>query len=147
MLSENEDPDAGAENESEDENDEDDIEIHCLADILDNLGDGDDPNENELILPPHYRCSSHRLNRVAMRDSEAALQNKKYKKLNKSTLLKRGELWRKQNKESDSTGKIKEILGFYFKTSNLTRYEAELLVYTLNVLHGKFQVSSLGNIS
>ncbi|XP_033208718.1 uncharacterized protein LOC117167698 isoform X3 [Belonocnema kinseyi] len=78
VFLENEDPDAGAENESEDENDEDDIEMHFLADILDNPGDGDDANENEIILPPHYICGSHSLNRVAVGDSEAALQSKKW---------------------------------------------------------------------
>ncbi|XP_033208717.1 uncharacterized protein LOC117167698 isoform X2 [Belonocnema kinseyi] len=124
VFLENEDPDAGAENESEDENDEDDIEMHFLADILDNPGDGDDANENEIILPPHYICGSHSLNRVAVGDSEAALQSKKYEKLSKSAFFKCEKLWRKQNKASKSADKIKEILGFYFNTPNLTRWNS-----------------------
>ena len=48
-----------------------------MQDLGDVLNDQDDADvNNAIILPPHRRCASHTLNRVAVRDVEAALENK-----------------------------------------------------------------------
>ncbi|XP_029163656.1 uncharacterized protein LOC114935063, partial [Nylanderia fulva] len=101
------------------------IEFHDLSDLLikDDIEDMD--AEDSLILPSHHRCVSHSLNLVAVKDSEKALDNDvSYKKLYRLTFAKLTKLWSKQNKSTQISDKIKEILGVYLKTPVITRWNS-----------------------
>lgn len=88
----------------------------------------------EIVLPPHYRCASHTCNRIAVKDSEAALTNKRYKTLSNSVFNKCRRLWKNRIKSTQCADQIKEILGVYLQTPNVTRYNQQVHKIYLNNL-------------
>lgn len=101
----------------EEENDLD-IEFYFLTDIL----DSHTGEESQIVLPPYYRCASHTLNLLAIKDTEKALQDKQYKKICRSMFAKLSKLWTKQNKSTQIADEIKNILGVYLQSPNQTRF-------------------------
>lgn len=99
--------------------DEDLLKIHSITDILNE--EYDEQRDEEIVLLSHQRCASHTLNRVAVKDCEAALEDKRYKQISRSTFSNCSSLWTKQNRSTPCADKIKDILGTYFQTPNETR--------------------------
>lgn len=105
-----------------DENDDEFLttEFHSLSNLLTNETEEIDV---EITFPPHYRCVSHTLNLIAVKDSEKVLDNDfVYKKKYRMLCAKLSRLWSKQNQSTQVADKIKDICGVYLKTPVVTRY-------------------------
>lgn len=96
--------------------DESDPEFVEIFDLL--------ASNDNLSLPPHFRCASHTLNLVAGTDSEEALKDPKYRKLFEEVFSKCKCLWNKQSRSTLAADTIKEHLGVYLKTPNATRWNS-----------------------
>lgn len=106
--------------ENEDE-DSDATEFHNLNDLLITAYE-EDTNEDLIILASHYRCVSHTLNLVAVKDSEKPLNDDAlYKRKYRVIFAKLSKLWNKQNQSTQVADKIKEICDVYLKTPVVTR--------------------------
>lgn len=80
-ISSDQEDDSEEELESVEEEEDEEV-MEDLGEILGNIGDSD------IILPPHFRCASHTLNRVAVHDCEKALNDKKFARTYKLLLSK-----------------------------------------------------------
>lgn len=100
-------------------NEEDDTEIISYAEIFE--AEIEDLN-NDVVLPPQHRCTSHTLNLLATGDTKPALENSKYKTIFRSTFAKMTRLWAKQNQSTLVADYIKDELKVYLRTPVKTRY-------------------------
>lgn len=112
----------------DDYEDEEEVILEDLNDILDTAED------SEISLPPHHRCASHTLNRVAVSDCEGILTSHKTFKM---VMNKCKNLWRLQNKVNTTAEQIHELLGVYLIKPNLTRYPSSDFI-TFNQLLNYF---------
>lgn len=120
------------------ENKDDDDELHEREFfILNNLLSASEMEEidaDSIALPPHYRCVSHTLNFVAVKDTEHALDNNSlYKKKYRTVCAKLLKLWSKQNQSTQIADRVKEICGVYLKTPVITRYKNFLCFYLIQI--------------
>lgn len=70
------------------------LDIHDILDfsnITENLNF--QAEDDDIMLPHHYRCASHTLNLIATKDSEKALQDTAYKRMYHVTFAKLTTLW------------------------------------------------------
>ena len=99
-------------NDEDCQEEDDDVTLEDLNDILNNTED------SEIIFPPHYRCASHTLSRIAVSDCEEEFTNNRFFK---TLMTKCRQLWKNQNKTNMVAEKIHEVLGVYLIKPNLTR--------------------------
>lgn len=106
---------------NENEEDSDAVEFHDLNELL-STDDVENTIVEDVILPQHYRCVSHTLNLIAVKDSEKSLHGDiSYKKKYRMIFAKLSKLWSKQNQSTQISDKIKEMCGVYLKTPVITR--------------------------
>ena len=81
--------------------------------------------DQEIQLPPHFRCAAHTLNLIAAKDIEnASSTNAAYKKVSRSTFSKCQALWNKQNMSTVASDIIKDVFGVYLQTPCVTRWNS-----------------------
>lgn len=83
-----------------------------------------DENVECYELPTHFRCTAHRLNLIAAKDSEAGLNNPICKKWYRSLIGKLQALWNKQSRSVVVSDKIKSTLDGLFVVPNDTRWNS-----------------------
>ena len=95
--------------------DEDDIEIDDdeMEDVdLGNILDSADFDDVLLSLPPHRRCASHTINRIAVHDIEKIYDKEgPMQSLHKAVVTKSKALWNFQSRSTLGHDDIKETLG------------------------------------
>ena len=76
-------------------------------------------------LPPHLKCSAHKLNLVATVDLEKALKkNKEFARIYRGVLAKCTSLWNKQQRSTLAADKIHELLQCSLVVANATRWNS-----------------------
>lgn len=108
------------ENEEEDDEDEGDVEMIELDPIF--------TAELDLTmrLPPHRRCASHTLSRVAVHDVEKEFAKEGVaKNLHDSVMTKCRALWNFQSRSTLCHDKVQESLGVLFVIPNETRWNSK----------------------
>ena len=108
------------EDNNEIDDDYDDLEFINAFNMLESVS-GTESAEEEILLPPHHHCASHTLNLIAVKDSEHALENIKFKKVSRSSMAKCSKLWNKQNQSTQVADHIKDTCGVYLLTPVITR--------------------------
>ena len=105
------------------ENESDDIVIEESGEILD---DGALVEETLELnsLPKHRSYACHSLNLVATKDSEKAMDDLSYKKVNRSAMAKCTALCSKQNRSSQFADLVTEKLGLKLVQPNSTRWNS-----------------------
>ena len=88
---------------------------------LDDIMSEVDEAERSLVLPKHFCCVAHTLNLVATRDSEAALSDREYKKVSRSTEAKLRKVWSQQNQSTKFSDFVHQKMGYYFIVPVVTR--------------------------
>ncbi|XP_029348038.1 uncharacterized protein LOC115034755 [Acyrthosiphon pisum] len=100
------------------------IPIIDILNSVENNSDNDLEYDHCYVLPKHHRCAAHTLNLVAIKDSESALNNYTYKKQSRATFAKLNGIFNKQNRSTQFVDTIKNTIGVYFKTPNVTRWNS-----------------------
>lgn len=78
----------------------------------------------EYSLPPHFKCSAHRLNLLATKDIEDAMKSPRLKEVYRSLMGKLSALWNKQSRSALASDAIKDHLGRLLVTPNATRWNS-----------------------
>lgn len=92
-----------------------------LTNLLENVNQDTDFN---FTLPPHQRCAAHTFNLIATTDCRDAENDKNYKCISRRVFTKCQALFNKQNQSTIIADKIKNILGRYLVTPNVTRWNS-----------------------
>ena len=101
-----------------------DLQIIDLTSIFNNPPDYDDSLEECIRLPPHMRCAAHRMNLIATKDAEAALQNKDYKNVSRKAFAKANALWNKQGQSEIARDLLRDNVDCLLIRPNDTRWNA-----------------------
>ena len=116
---------------------EDEVEEDSSDDEEEDEGEGDEPQAAELFnilelegadtrLPPHLRCSAHRMNNIAGKDVDEALKNPDYKTHSQSAMRKAKALFKKQKMSSQAADHIRANCGgLLFVIPNKTRWNRD----------------------
>lgn len=115
----------GSDSEDEDEEQDDPDEEWDELNVADLLEQGE--FEDILILPPHRRCASHTLSRVAVFDVENLIEGKdgQLKALHDSVMAKCRSVWNHQARSTLGHDYITEKMGTLFVVPNETRWNSK----------------------
>ena len=101
--------DSDEDSDDEDEDDESESELEdgeeelCPTEIFPLLEEGTDAR-----LPPHMKCCVHRLNNIACKDVDEALEDPTYKKQSRTSMRKARALFKKQKMSTLAADYIRE---------------------------------------
>ena len=122
----------------EDDDVDDSDKDECVAmDIDSGLVDRNDSDEDdEFILPPHLKCSSHKFNNVGKLGCQKAMKTKSFSKVAHVVFGKVRGIWNAQSRSTIKADKIREICGGVFVepgnlNENMYFVICILLTYTL----------------
>lgn len=89
--------------------------------------------EDDIILPPHFRCASHTLNLIGSTDADKAIMEcSAFKQAHRKVMGKLTALWNLTSRSSSASDETFEILGRYLPRPGATRWNS--LFDSLSVL-------------
>ena len=109
------------ENEGEEEDSEEIIEQGDLDEIL-GLGNNDD--QLQYVLPPHKKCSSHKLHNVSKHGTKNAMKDTQFGKIAHVLFGKIRGIWNAQSRSTKKADVIREKCGSLFVEQGETRWNS-----------------------
>ena len=108
--------------ESNDDSEDDESQPAEAADLFQIL----EHEGSDIRLPPHMKCAAHKMNNIAAKDVDAALEDQTYKRHSRRAMQKARALFKKQNHSTLAADHIRDNCGGkLFVIPNATRWNRE----------------------